>query len=626
MIWPNLHHILAGRHRTFTGEKVKRNSRKPPPEGWTEEALDRYFFGSQLEAASHLANNVFKAYLDPEANNPLSPLPPKRQPRVSFTPKSRLFSETDPRFLDFRKMGEDRCTRCHRYKKNAPTSDVSHVGSKGESQCKLDHYPAPCDFIDDDGTLCDHSSEKQPSETGLDSADDLHKREMEDRLSQQALQMEKLQCDLAEMRRLMLTNRPPAPSQGSLAPTTTTTSTSHTVTSTQSITSPITSFPAVESLISLGAAGGFTPGGDNRDLLADMNALLQKNVQTEERSSNLGGYNGPSMKDLQRDKGIADEVQRQMNLLISGNPALQKVVAGQTQLQPSQGRKQNQTLPTNPTGSVAADATGGSHLAYQAIQEGSLTSGGRVAAGFSDQQPNLLDMDSLLGLTVREKQYRPHEFASRGNFYYAKNINVRNITLPLYVFGYLKHCVILQSGLVPVAEGELMARLVNLMNICEIASNNSTLNDFDHAAWQMARAYGDRVFNDMEHGLRSWSELPNHVLPDVFLHARDLVDVQSKRKQEKGEGSRGRGRGRGGRGSSIGGKQSTRPGSEGEKLVCTSYNDFYTGNGCAYEYSGNKKCGFEHYCSKCFAANGTKEGHKGRFCSGTSEAPTTTSG
>ena len=422
-----------------------------------------------------------------------------------------------------------------------------------------------------------------------------------------------------------MSNRPSASTQGSLAPTTTSTSISHTLTSTQSITSPITSFPAVDSLLSRGAAGGFNPGGANLDILTDVNDLLQRNVQTDERTSNLGGYNGPSMKDLQKDKSIADEVQRQMNLLISGNPALQKVVAGQTQLHPSQGRNHNHPLPPNTTGN--ADATGGSHLAYQAIQEGNhISGGGRAATGISDQQPNLLDMDSLLGLTVREKQYRPHEFASRGNFYYAKNINERNITLPLYVFGYLKHCVILQSGLVPVAEGELMARLVNLMNICEIASNNSTLNDFDHAAWQIARSYGDRVFNDMEHGLRSWSELPNHVLPDVFLHARDLVDVQSKRKQDKGDGSRGRGRGRGGRGSISGSKPSTRTGSESEKLVCTSYNEFYTGNGCAYEYNNNKKCGFEHYCGKCFAANGTKEGHKGRFCNGTSPAPTTTSG
>ena len=105
---------------------MRRNSRKEPPEGWTQDALERYFFGSQLEAASHLANNICKSYLDPKAGNPLSPLPPPRQ--------SRLRSETDPRILDSSfKMGVDRCTRCHRYKKNSPTPDVSHVGSKGES-------------------------------------------------------------------------------------------------------------------------------------------------------------------------------------------------------------------------------------------------------------------------------------------------------------------------------------------------------------------------------------------------------------------------------------------------------------------------------------------------------------
>ena len=170
---------------------------------------------------------------------------------------------------------------------------------------------------------------------------------------------------------------------------------------------------------------------------------------------------------------------------------------------------------------------------------------------------------------------------------------------------------------------EVMARLINLMNICEITSNNSTLNDFEHHAWQLGKGYGDRVLNDIQQGLRSWSEMPNHILPDVFLHVKDMVDIQGRKREDVG-GGRGRGRGK-----KVPGQvrsSSDRPGGAqgGEKtLVCTSYNDFFTGSGCAYEYTNQRKCNYEHYCSKCFTATGTKIGHKARFCTGSGVAPAT---
>ena len=229
------------------------------------------------------------------------------------------------------------------------------------------------------------------------------------------------------------------------------------------------------------------------------------------------------MKELQKDSTIAEEVQKQLAALIAGTPALQKVVAGQVQKKtvatpPTQ--HSTQQVNQHPLG---AHSLGDTHPAFQAIQSG--------AAGFTSvpqgEDYNLLDMDSLLGLTVRDRQYRPHEFAAKGNFFYAKNINDRNITLPLYVYGYLKHCIILSSGLVPVKEGEVMARLVHLMNVMEITRNNSMLNDFDHSAWQLGRGYGDRVFNEIQQGLRSWREMPNYILPVVFLQLKDMLECVS---------------------------------------------------------------------------------------------------
>ena len=120
--------------------------------------------------------------------------------------------------------------------------------------------------------------------------------------------------------------------------------------------------------------------------------------------------------------------------------------------------------------------------------------------------------------------------------------------------------------------------------------------------------------------------MPNHILPDVFLHVKDMVDIQTKKRDDTG--IRG---GRGGRGGGKRGSGSNKGGSErqgGDKtLVCTSYNDFFTGSGCAYEYNNQRKCNYEHYCSKCFAAAGNKVGHKARFCTAAAPATvTTTSG
>ena len=74
---------------------------------------------------------------------------------AKFKKKRRLRSDTNPEFPDMpAKMPDERCSRCHRYRKNAPTPDVSHVGSAAESRCKLDHHPAPCDFWDEEGSPC----------------------------------------------------------------------------------------------------------------------------------------------------------------------------------------------------------------------------------------------------------------------------------------------------------------------------------------------------------------------------------------------------------------------------------------------------------------------------------------
>ena len=125
------------------------------------------------------------------------------------------------------------------------------------------------------------------------------------------------------------------------------------------------------------------------------------------------------------------------------------------------------------------------------------------------------------------------------------------------------------SGVVPSSENELSSRLTNLMNICEIAANNSTLNDFDCPGWQIAKTYGDRVFHDVETGQKTWEELPVNIMADTFLHAKDTVIMKAKKAVLP---------------SDIDlktGKKKKKKSDEGKGKVCTTYNTFRTGDGCA---------------------------------------------
>ena len=524
-------------------------------------------------------------------------------------------------------MRDTRCSRCHRFKKDPPTAAVGHDGSPAESRCKLDHHPFPCDFLEEDGSPCNaHASGGGGggiTTTDNPAMDAALASEITGKFTAQNLEMERLKSEMMEMRQMMGSMRMMANPGASLSTSTAQTSTMGSTTTTTSLSGPQVSLLPPTSNLS------FTPvpaaSNARTDLLTEAQNLVQLNDRSGVTGNNLHGYSGPSMKDLQQDKSIADEVQRQLANIIATTPALHKVVAGQAQSQPgrgstghSQGAQSQGAYHT-----LGAHGLGTPHMAFQAIQAGA--AGSAAVQGQPREDLNLLDMDTMLGLTVRDRQYRPHEFASRGNFFYAKNINDRNITLPLYVYGYLKHCIILLSGLVPVADGEVVARLVNLMNIMEITSNNSTLNDFEHSAWQLGKGYGDRVFNDVQQGHRNWTELPNNILPDVFLHVKDMVDMQTKKKDVHTPRDRGGRRGRG-RGSGQERSSSDRPGGE-KPLVCSTYNDFFTGSGCAYEFNNQRKCSYEHYCSKCFASTGNKLVHKARFCTGSGASPvTTTSG
>ena len=344
---------------------------------------------------------------------------------------------------------------------------------------------------------------------------------------------------------------------------------------------PVTSVPSSQPG-QVGQSPPFTPPltsvGVTSSIIADrVTDLISANNQNTNTTSSIGGYGGPTIPDLRQDRDLAALVRSEVQQMIATQlPSLQKCVdnvSGTQQRQPSTQHQpyqasvqQQQQIHQASANQKLADFqaqqkqqmdqfVANQDLQMQALQHqlgGGVNLQPRVPVtarpaaftqdyeadhhpaynalqGAGSNSPLALDMETLMGMTVRSKQFRPWEFAARTQLFYAKNITERNCNFPCFVLGYLRHCLILKSGMVPTSENEVSSRLTNLMNICEIAANNSTLNDFDCAGWQIAKAYGDRVFHDVETGQKTWEELPANVMAETFLHAKDTVAMKAKK-------------------------------------------------------------------------------------------------
>ena len=525
---------------------------------------------------------------------------------------------------------------CHLYIEGAPDPDLVHVGAFGES-CRGQHHPAPCDHIHKDSGACTFFvlGEKTDVDTVLTPAQllarDQTRQEEMNKMSQEIvalktreLDVDRMSKEMAEMRVMMNGLRnPPAPG-GTLAES-----------------------PQSDGH---GLAQQASGGQGAASLLNDVQAHIDKNRVLPATTHSAGGYEGPTMPDLRKDPdldriamrvlaALEDRIpQIKVNLdqtpISQHNPVSMQSAANSLQQQPRQHLStqtrvtsalgqgpRSSLLYSNPSTLLAGQNTG-HHPAYEALRGlGSDDShphvGAQSGGGVLLSDEEFLDASAIMQLCTvsNRRQLRPHEFARMGRFSYASKINDKNITIPLYVMGYLQHVVALLRGVVPVqSDTEVVDRIINLMTIMEITANNSTLEDFKCPGWQIGLEYGSRIFHDIEYGRLKWENLSEGLQPHTFLYAKDTVEQQAKVSRGSGGGGqpRGRGRGRGGGGRGRGGSSSDdRP--EGGK-VCQSYNGFWTGQGCAYEYSNNRKCGYEHFCSNCFEKSGTKEKHKAYYC------------
>ena len=643
--------MLTLDNRRHTLDKARPSSRRKAT--WTPAEVDDFFGGSLTEAASHLVTNIAEKYLDPRRGNPLSPLPSPEKQHSQH--QHRLWSDTDPFFLDsVVTMTVRRCTLCHNYIDGAPNPNLTHVGKFGPD-CTSDHHPAPCDYTQRESGPCKFYGDSQAVDTEVGDLSneqlqvrDKNRQEELDRmagelvsLKAKQVEFDQMSAELAEMRNMIksINRAAPIPTDKSVPTVQPSPSNSQQQLNTQSV-----------DQFGPGSQGGVGGAGQN-DLLHDVTAHIEKNSSPPTSGQSRGAYTGSTMDDLRKDSDLDRIAAKVLAALETKIPQIRTQLANvelpqiaqhnTNQPIPSVGThtgahtQLTTALPNRPStshsqGPTYAPSLSQPHAAYTALLSGA--SGGqaggidqvpadRLGGGLLVPEDQFLDAAAIMNMCTvsNRRQLRPHEFARMGRFSYASKITDKNITVPLFVLGYLQYVVAMLKNVAPKqSETEVVDRLINLMTIMEITSNNSTLEDFKCPGWSIGLEYASRIFHDIEYGRLKWENLADGLQPHTFLYAKDTVDMQQQQsragrggRSDRGDQARGRGRGRGG-----GGRGGSMPGqrSDDTNKVCMSYNGFWTGSGCAYEYNNDRRCGYEHFCSSCFERTGVKEKHKAYYC------------
>ena len=72
---------------------------------------------------------------------------------------------------------------------------------------------------------------------------------------------------------------------------------------------------------------------------------------------------------------------------------------------------------------------------------------------------------------------------------------------------------LLDGTLSPCSQAEYLARLQHLCNVFEMTCLGSSLADFDHYSWRVAKEYDSRIVKDIEMGYKSWTSLDRNFDP-----------------------------------------------------------------------------------------------------------------
>ena len=121
---------------------------------------------------------------------------------------------------------------------------------------------------------------------------------------------------------------------------------------------------------------------------------------------------------------------------------------------------------------------------------------------------------------------RPTEYAKFCTVEYAKKAKPENCNLVLYVWGYLAQILAAKQGQIsPMTEQEQVGRIQHLLHVMELCAMQSSSTDFNSQAWLCARNYSDRVFQDLDSGATTWSQIgfkmhPTNMMMSMSAHPK----------------------------------------------------------------------------------------------------------
>ena len=197
----------------------------------------------------------------------------------------------------------------------------------------------------------------------------------------------------------------------------------------------------------------------------------------------------------------------------------------------------------------------------------------------SSSTPQQQGMSSMTGISF----LRPTEYTKYCQVEYAKKAKPENCNLVLYVWGYVAQILASKQGLISaMPEQEQIGRLQHLLHLLELCAMQSSSTDFNSPAWLCAKNYSDRVYQDLDIGATSWSQIGPKMHPTNLMQA---MSTHPKRVQEKPPQQP---------------KSGDTPSSSTTGPVCPKWSACEVEDKCSWEVENpGRTCNRPHYCSFC---------------------------
>ena len=194
---------------------------------------------------------------------------------------------------------------------------------------------------------------------------------------------------------------------------------------------------------------------------------------------------------------------------------------------------------------------------------------------------------------------RPTDFSKFCSVDYAKKAKPDNCNLVLYVWGFVAQILASKQGQISsMTEQEQIGRLQHLLHILELCAMQSSALDFNSAAWLCARNYSERVYQDLDSGATSWSQIghkmhPTNMMMSMSAHPK-VIPFKEKTKAV--------------------GATAQADGTPGA-VVCPRWSTCDVEDKCQWEVDNpGKSCNWSHHCTFCFKKFKQSRKHKEADC------------